>query len=89
MKKFKQLKYIGSATMYQIRKSVKEKRQTIKLENGVVVAPNPNDVVLVNDKRAFKVVQYVYTSKDTGFQRLKPDPVVKVDFATTRKETHK
>ena len=76
MKKFKQLKYIGSATMYQIRKSVKEKRQTIKLENGVVVAPNPNDVVLVNDKRAFKTVQYVYTGKEAGFQRLKSAPAI-------------
>ena len=78
-----------AASMYQIRKYNKLKKGAITMIDRLDRFPHPNDYVLVNDRRAFRVVKYVYTGKDTGFQRLKSDPAAKADFATTRKETHK
>ena len=77
-----QWRYIGSSSMYQVRKCNKEGKEFIKMDTGVVFSPRPYDVVLVNDKRAFKTVQYLFIEKEHGFKRLE-------GAHTTKKETHK
>lgn len=80
-----QLRCIGmAASMYQIRKFNKLKKGAITMIDRLDKFPHQNDYVLVNDRRAFKVVKYVYTGKDTGFRRFELGPTDKVDFATTK-----
>ena len=73
-----------AASMYQIRKYNKIKKGAITMIDRLDKFPQPYDVVLVNDKRAFKTVQYLFIDNEHGFKRLE-GAHTKVSLATVNK----
>ena len=71
--------------MYQIRKYNKIKKGAIVMDDGTEKFPHPYDVVLVNDKRSFKTVQYMFDERENVFKRLSSPPTVNVSIATINK----
>lgn len=71
--------------MYQIRKYNKIKKGAIVMDDGTSKFPRPCDVVLVNDKRSFKTVQYMLDERKNVFKRLSSPPTVNVSIATINK----
>ena len=79
-------RYIGEVTsMYQIRKYNKIKKGAIRMDDGTSKFPHPYDVVLVNDKRSFKTVQYMFDERENVFKRLSSPPAVEVNLSTINK----
>ena len=71
--------------MYQIRKYNKIKKGAIGMDDGTSKFPHPYDVVLVNDKRSFKTVQYMFDERENVFKRLISPPTVEVNLSTINK----
>ena len=79
-------RYIGEVTsMYQIRKYNKIKKGAIRMADCTSKFPHPYDVVLVNDKRSFKTVQYMFDERENVFKRLSSPPTVEVNLSTINK----
>lgn len=71
--------------MYQIRKYNKIKKGAIVMDDGTSKFPHPYDIVLVNDKRSFKTVQYMFDERENVFKRLISPPTVNVSISTINK----
>ena len=71
--------------MYQIRKYNKIKKGAIRMDDGTSKFPHPYDVVLVNDKRSFKTVQYMFDERENVFKRLRSPTTVEVNLSTINK----
>lgn len=71
--------------MYQIRKYNKIKKGAIVMDDGTSKFPHPYDVVLVNDKRSFRAVQYMFDERENMFKRLSSPTTVNVSISTINK----